>query len=52
MSGYTDEAIVQHGVLMPGIAFLHKPFTANALARKLRETLDAPAMTAADPPAA
>src|SRR6266850_1046647 len=26
MSGYTDEAIVQHGVLNPGIAFLHKPF--------------------------
>lgn len=40
MSGYTDEAIVQHGVLKPGIAFVHKPFTANAMARKLRETLD------------
>jgi two-component system, cell cycle sensor histidine kinase and response regulator CckA len=52
MSGYTDEAIVQHGVLMPGIAFLHKPFTANAIARKLRETLDNPAITAVQPPAA
>lgn len=41
MSGYTDEAIVQHGVL-PGIAFLPKPFTASAIARKLRETLDVP----------
>jgi two-component system cell cycle sensor histidine kinase/response regulator CckA len=40
MSGYTDEAIVQHGVLMPGIAFLHKPFTAAGIARKLREALD------------
>jgi two-component system cell cycle sensor histidine kinase/response regulator CckA len=40
MSGYTDEAIVQHGVLKPGIAFLHKPFTSEALGRKIREVLD------------
>jgi PAS domain S-box-containing protein len=40
MSGYTDEAIVQHGVLKAGIAFLHKPFTSDALGRKLREVLD------------
>ena len=40
MSGYTDDAIVQHGVLKPGIAFLHKPFTSNALGRKIREILD------------
>jgi two-component system cell cycle sensor histidine kinase/response regulator CckA len=40
MSGYTAEAIVQHGVLKPGIAFLHKPFTSDTLARKLREVLD------------
>jgi PAS domain S-box-containing protein len=42
MSGYTDEAIVQHGVVLPGISFVHKPFTANALGRKLREVLDTP----------
>jgi two-component system, cell cycle sensor histidine kinase and response regulator CckA len=40
MSGYTDESIVQHGVLQPGLAFLHKPFTAGALRRKIREVLD------------
>jgi two-component system cell cycle sensor histidine kinase/response regulator CckA len=40
MSGYTDEAIVQHGVLAPGIAFLHKPFTAQELGLKVREVLD------------
>ena len=40
MSGYTDEAIVQHGVIKPGIAFLHKPFTSDALGLKIREVLD------------
>jgi CheY-like chemotaxis protein len=40
MSGYTDEAIVQHGVLKPGVAFLHKPFTAAVLGCKIRATLD------------
>jgi FixJ family two-component response regulator len=41
MSGYTADAISHHGVLKPGIAFLHKPFTAEALGRKIREVLDA-----------
>jgi two-component system cell cycle sensor histidine kinase/response regulator CckA len=40
MSGYTDDAIVQHGVLSSGIAFLHKPFTAEAVGHKIREALD------------
>jgi two-component system cell cycle sensor histidine kinase/response regulator CckA len=40
MSGYTEDAIVQHGVLKPGISFLHKPFTSDALGRKIRGVLD------------
>jgi len=47
MSGYTEDAIVQHGVLKAGIAFLHKPFTAETLGRKIREVLDGPVGTLA-----
>jgi len=42
MSGYTDDAIVRHGVLGAGIAFLSKPFTPDALALKVSEVLDTP----------
>ena len=40
-SGYTDEALAQHGMLEPGMAFLAKPYTRDSLIRKIREMLDA-----------
>jgi two-component system, cell cycle sensor histidine kinase and response regulator CckA len=39
MSGYTDDAIIRHGVLQPGVHFIHKPFTPSALARQVRIAL-------------
>ena len=41
MSGYTDDAVIRRGVLQAGMAFIQKPFGAEALALRVREVLDA-----------
>ncbi len=49
MSGYTDDALAQHGVLEPGLWFIEKPFSPVRLARKVREVLDTRAPVTARP---
>src|SRR5438552_2389192 len=41
LSGYTDDAILHHGVLQEGVAILQKPFSLGALARKVRDVIEA-----------
>ena len=45
VSGYTGEAVHQRGLLEPGVAFLQKPFTADVLARKVRDVLGSSAVS-------
>ncbi|MBZ5623623.1 MAG: response regulator [Acidobacteriia bacterium] len=47
-SGYTEEAMVHHGIPESGIAFLQKPFLPDALAQMVRDVLDARSNSAKD----
>jgi two-component system cell cycle sensor histidine kinase/response regulator CckA len=49
MSGYTDGAVIRHGVLGADTAFLQKPFTPATLVQRVRETLDLSRREAAAP---
>jgi PAS domain S-box-containing protein len=40
MSGYTDDAVIHHGVLAEGVNYLQKPFTIEGVTRKVREVMD------------
>lgn len=40
MTGYTDDMVVQHGVLQEGVALVQKPFTRAGLLKRVRDTLD------------
>jgi two-component system cell cycle sensor histidine kinase/response regulator CckA len=42
MSGYTDDAVVRHGILTAGVNYIQKPFSGDVLAAKIRSVLDAP----------
>lgn len=48
ISGYTDDAVLMHGVIEATDSFMQKPFTPLSLARKAREVIDTPVRTASE----
>ena len=42
MSGYTEDAIIKHGVLEDGSSFIYKPFTIDSISAEVRAVLDGP----------
>jgi len=40
MSGYPDDAVLRRGLIAANTNFLHKPFTASAVARRVRQLLN------------
>jgi two-component system cell cycle sensor histidine kinase/response regulator CckA len=48
MSGYTNSAIADHGILDPGTKLLHKPFSEEELIQKVRDVLDGDKLKATD----
>jgi FixJ family two-component response regulator len=49
MSGYTDDAVMRHGIFYSAVAFIQKPITPEVLARKVREALDSAAPVSQTP---
>jgi FixJ family two-component response regulator len=52
MSGYSDDAMLRHRVQTGGAQFIQKPFAMDALAAKVRDALESPAVDQLETPPA